>query len=138
MSSPESISYDPRSVSFGRRIRVRAMVAAARLLATRSPQRIRKVLTWLHRGTRPATYEEACDARQAVVSVSLACAGREGCLLRSLATTLLCRSYGQWPTWCLGARRLAPFYAHAWVDVDGVMVGEDYPDGYFRTFFTVP
>ncbi|MFC0111913.1 lasso peptide biosynthesis B2 protein [Kibdelosporangium aridum] len=138
MSSPESISYDPRSVSFGRRIRVRAMVAAARLLATRSPQRIRKVLAWLHRDVRPATYEEACDARHAVVSVSLACAGREGCLLRSLATILLCRSYGHWPTWCLGARRLAPFYAHAWVEVDGVMVGEDYPDGYFRTFFTVP
>ena len=138
MSSPESISYDPRSVSFGRRVRVRVVVVAARLLATRSPRRIRKVLSWLHRGTRPATYEEACEARQAVVSVSLACAGREGCLLRSLATILLCRSYGQWPTWCLGARRLAPFYAHAWVEVDGVMVGEDYPTDYFRTLFTVP
>lgn len=138
MSSPESISHDPRSVSFGRRIRVRAMVAAARLLATRSPQHIRKVLAWLRPGARPATYEEARDARQAVVSVSLACAGREGCLLRSLATTLLCRSYGQWPTWCVGARRLAPFYAHAWVEVDGVAVGEDYPADYFRTFFTVP
>jgi hypothetical protein len=114
------------------------MVAAARLLATRSPQHIRKVLAWLRQGARPATYEEARDARQAVVSVSLACAGREGCLLRSLATTLLCRSYGQWPTWCVGARRLAPFYAHAWVEVDGEAVGEDYPAGYFRKFFTVP
>ncbi|MGH4009146.1 MAG: lasso peptide biosynthesis B2 protein [Pseudonocardiaceae bacterium] len=138
MASPEAISHDPRSVSFGRRIWVRTMVAAARLLSTRSPQRILKVLTWLHRGTRPATYEEACNARQAVVSVSLACAGREGCLARSLATALLCRSYGYWPTWCLGARRLAPFYAHAWVEVEGVMVGEDYPSDYFRTFFTVP
>jgi hypothetical protein len=113
-------------------------VAAARLLSTRSPQRIRAVLTRLHRGARPATYAEACEARQAVVSVSLACAGREGCLIRSLATTLLCRSSGYWPTWCLGARRLAPFYAHAWVEVDGVMIGEDYPADYFRTFFTVP
>ena len=114
------------------------MVATARLLSTRSPQRIRKVLTRLRRGTRPATYEEARTARQAVVSVSLACAGREGCLVRSLATVLLCRSYGHWPTWCLGARRLAPFYAHAWVEVGGVMIGEDYPSDYFRTFFTVP
>ncbi len=138
MDSLEAISHDPRSVSFGRRIRVRTMVAAARLLSTRTPQRIRKVLTRLHRGTRPATYEEASNARQAVVSVSLACAGREGCLVRSLATTLLCRSHGHWPTWCLGARRLAPFYAHAWVEVDGVMIGEDYPPDYFRTFFTVP
>jgi hypothetical protein len=138
MASPEAISYDPRSVSLGHRIRVRTMVAAARLLSIRSPQRIRKVLTRLSRGTRPATYEEACNARQAVVSVSLACAGREGCLVRSLATTLLCRSHGYWPTWCLGARRLPPFYAHAWVEVDGVMIGEDYPADYFRKFFTVP
>ncbi|HEV2784068.1 MAG TPA: lasso peptide biosynthesis B2 protein [Actinophytocola sp.] len=137
MSSPEAISYDPRSVPFGRRIRVRAAVAAARLLATRPPQRIRAVLTRLRRGARPATYAEASSARQAVVSVSLACAGREACLVRSLATALLCRSYGHWPTWCVGARRLAPFYAHAWVEVDGVMVGEDYPADYFRTFFTV-
>lgn len=138
MASPEAIAYDPRSVSFGRRIRVRTVVAAARLLATRSPQRIRTVLTRLHRGTRPASYAEVQTARQAVVSVSLACAGREGCLVRSLATALLCRSYGHWPTWCLGARRLAPFHAHAWVEADGVMIGEDYPSDYFRTFFTVP
>jgi hypothetical protein len=138
MASPEAIFHDPRAVPFVRRMRVRVLVVAARLLATRSPRRIRAVLTWLRRGARPATREEASTARQAVVSVSLACAGREGCLVRSLATVLLCRSYGYWPTWCLGARRLAPFYAHAWVAVDGVMIGEDYPDDYFRTFFTVP
>lgn len=138
MASPEAIFHDPHAVPFGRRMRVRAMVVAARLLSTRSPKRIRTVLTWLRRGARPATGVEAADARQAVVSVSLACAGREGCLIRSLATVLLCRSYGCWPTWCLGARRLAPFYAHAWVEVDDVMIGEDYPRDYFRTFFTVP
>jgi Transglutaminase-like superfamily len=137
MASPEAIAHDPRSVPFGRRILVRAAVAAARLLATRSPRRIRGVLTRLRRGARPATREEASDARRAVVAVSLACAGREGCLARSLATVLLCRSRGYWPTWCLGARRLAPFYAHAWVEVDGVMIGEDYPAEYFRTFFVV-
>jgi hypothetical protein len=137
MASPEAISYDPRSVPFGHRIRVRAAVAAARMLSTRSPGRIRAVLTRLRRGARPATYAEASAARHAVVSVSVACAGREGCLIRSLATVLLCRSSGCWPTWCLGARRLAPFYAHAWVEADGVMIGEDYPADYFRTFFTV-
>lgn len=138
MASPEAIAYDPRSVPFGRRVRVRTMVAAAWLLSTRSPRRIHEVLTRLRRGARPATYQEACDARHAVVSVSLACAGREGCLIRSLATALLCRSHGYWPTWCVGARRLAPFYAHAWVEVDDIVVGEDYPPDYFRTFFTVP
>jgi Transglutaminase-like superfamily len=138
MDSSEAISYDPRSVPFGRRVRVRTAVAAARLLSTRSPRRIYEVLTRLRRGARPATYQEAWNARQAVVSVSLACAGREGCLVRSLATALLCRSHGYWPTWCLGARRLAPFYAHAWIEVGGAMIGEDYPADYFRTFFTVP
>jgi hypothetical protein len=138
MGSPESIFHDPRAVPLVRRMRVRAVVVAARLLSTRSPKRIRAVLTWLRRGARPATRDEATDARQTVVSVSLACAGREGCLIRSLATVLLCRSAGYWPTWCLGARRLAPFYAHAWVEVDGAMIGEDCPDDYFRTFFTVP
>jgi len=138
MASPEAIFHDPRAVPFGRRMRVRVAVVAARLLATRSPKRIRAVLTWSRRGARPATSGEASDARQAVVAVSLACAGREGCLIRSLATVLLCRSYGYWPTWCLGARRLAPFSAHAWVEADGVMIGEDYPRDYFRTFFTVP
>lgn len=138
MSSPEAIFHDPKAVSFGSRARVRVAVAAARLLSTRSPQRIRAVLTRLSRGARPATLQEAGDARHAVVSVSLACAGREGCLLRSLATVLLCRSHGHWPTWCLGARRLAPFYAHAWIEAEGVMVGEEYPADYFQTFFTVP
>ena len=52
--------------------------------------------------------------------------------------TLLCRVRGQWPTWCVGARRLPPFAAHAWVEADGIMVGEDYPPDYFRTLFTVP
>lgn len=138
MASPEAISYDPRSVPFGLRLRVRAAVLAARLLATQPPARLRRVLTRLRVGARPATYAEAAAARHSVVSVSLACAGREGCLIRSLATVLLCRSSGYWPVWCLGARRLAPFYAHAWIEVDGVMVGETYPADYFQTFFTVP
>jgi hypothetical protein len=71
------------------------------------------------------------------VAVSLHCAAREGCLARSLATVLLCRLRGGWPTWCVGARRLPPFAAHAWVEADGVMVGEDHPTDYFRTLFTV-
>ena len=36
------------------------------------------------------------------------------------------------------ARRLPPFAAHAWVEADGVMVGEDYPPDYFRILLTVP
>jgi len=138
MSMPEAVFHQPRAVPFPRRVVVRLTVGAARLLATRSPRRIRTVLGWLHRGARPATFEQAKSARDSVVAVSLVCAAREGCVPRSLATILLCRLHGHWPTWCVGARRLPPFAAHAWVEADGVMVDEDYPPDYFRTLFTVP
>jgi hypothetical protein len=138
MSMPEAVFYQPRAVPFPRRVVVRLMVGTARLLATRSPHRIRAVLGWLRRGTKPATFEQAKAARDDVVAVSLVCAAREGCVPRSLATILLCRLRGQWPTWCVGARRLPPFAAHAWVEADGIMVDEDYPPDYFRTLFTVP
>jgi hypothetical protein len=138
MSVPEAILYQPRSVPFRRRLVARAAVGAARLLATRSPARIRAVLCWLRRGARPATVEQARRARDTVVAVSLTCAAREGCVARSLATVLLCRLHGQWPSWCVGVRRVPPFAAHAWVEAGGVPVGEDYPPDYFRTLLTVP
>ncbi|MEV3992326.1 lasso peptide biosynthesis B2 protein [Streptomyces sp. NPDC049837] len=138
MSTPEAIFHRPRSVPFRRRVLVRLVVGVARLLATQRPRRIRTVLDRLRRGARPATVEETRAARDAVVAVSLACGGREGCLPRSLATALLCRLHGQWPTWCVGARRLPPFGAHAWVEAEGVPVGEEYPPDYFRPLLTVP
>ena len=138
MSMPEAVFHQPRSVPFPRRIATYLAVGGARLLATRSPRRIRAVLGWLRNGARPVTFDQAKVARDAVVAVSLVCAAREGCLARSLATVLLCRLRGRWPTWCVGARRLPPFAAHAWVEADGIMVGEDYPPDYFRTLLSVP
>jgi hypothetical protein len=133
----QAISYHPRSVPLPRRIVAYLVIAAARLLAVQPPRRIRKVLGWLRRGARPAGLEEARAARSTIVAVSLACAGPEGCLLRSLSTVLLCRLNGCWPAWCVGARRVPPFGAHAWVEADGVPVDEEYPPDYFRKFFTV-
>jgi len=138
MSMPEAVFHQPRSVPLLPRMVTYLAVGGARLLATRSPRRIRAVLGWLRNGARPATFDEAKAARDAVVAVSLVCAAREGCLARSLATVLLCRLRGRWPTWCVGARRLPPFAAHAWVEADGIMVGEDYPPDYFRTLLSVP
>jgi hypothetical protein len=138
MSTPESIYVNPRSVPLRRRAVAHLAVGAARLIATQSPGRIRTMLDWLRRGSEPASFEQTKTARDTVVAVSLTCAGREGCLPRSLATILLCRVQGQWPTWCVGARRFPPFGAHAWVEVDGLPVDEDYPPDYFRKFFTVP
>jgi hypothetical protein len=138
MSTPEALFHHPRAVPLPRRVMAYLAVAAARLLATQSPRRIRTILGWLRRGARPATFEQAKGARDSVVAVSLICAAREGCVPRSLATILLCRLRGQWPTWCVGARRMPPFAAHAWVEAEGTLVGEDYPPDYFRTLFTVP
>ena len=137
MTAPEALVHQPRSVPLPRRLLAYGVVGAARLLATRSPAQIKRVLGGLRRGARPATFAEAKAARDSVVAVSLTCAAREGCLPRSLATVLLCRLHGSWPAWCVGARRLPPFAAHAWVEAGGVMVDEDYPPDYFRTLFRV-
>jgi hypothetical protein len=137
VTAPEALVHQPRSVPLPRRLLAYGVVGAARLLATRSPAQIKRVLGGLRRGARPATFAEAKAARDSVVAVSLTCAAREGCLPRSLATVLLCRLHGSWPAWCVGARRLPPFAAHAWVEAGGVMVDEDYPPDYFRTLFRV-
>jgi len=138
VTRPEAVSHRPGSVPLPRRLLAYAVIAVARLLATRSPRQIKTVLGRLRTGARPATYEEAKAARDTIVAVSLTCAAREGCLPRSLATVLLCRLQGRWPTWCVGVRRLPPFGAHAWVEAEGAMVDEDYPPDYFRPLFRVP
>ncbi|MFG3114262.1 lasso peptide biosynthesis B2 protein [Streptomyces sp. NPDC048197] len=111
-------------------------VAAARLLAKANPARLRRILEFARRGARPATADQALAAREAVVSVSLRCAG-QGCLQRSLATALLCRLRGAWPTWCTGVRT-HPFAAHAWVEAEGHPVGEPHPKGHFKPLIAVP
>ncbi|GAB3972184.1 hypothetical protein GCM10029978_048780 [Actinoallomurus acanthiterrae] len=111
-------------------------VAAAQVIARRPPARIRAVLAVARRGARPATAAQAKAARDAVIAVSLSCAG-EGCLPRSIATALLCRLRGTWPTWRTGVR-LHPFFAHAWVEADGHPIDEPYPPGYHTPTITVP
>ncbi|MFI6348836.1 lasso peptide biosynthesis B2 protein [Streptomyces sp. NPDC050560] len=110
-------------------------VGAAHLLSRRSPERIRGTLAYARTGARPATERQARQARDAVVAVSISCAG-EGCLPRSIATALLCRMHGTWPTWRTGVH-LYPFSAHAWVEADGVAVGEPHPPGYYSPTLTV-
>ncbi|WP_156757307.1 lasso peptide biosynthesis B2 protein [Actinokineospora pegani] len=112
----------------------RVAVGLARVLAGRNPERIRAVLDRFARGARPATYAEARRARQVVLTVSTRCCGDNACLPRSLATALLCRAGGHWPTWSAGVVAAPPFTAHAWVEAEGRMVDE-YVDG--TTFTTL-
>lgn len=118
-----------------RRLPALACVAVAHLLARQSPHRIHRVLLALRRGARQASYEQAAAARRDVTGASIRCAGRY-CLQRSLATTLLCRLRGSWPTWHTGVRS-APFAAHAWVSVDGRPVEEPDDTSTYQPIITI-
>ena len=136
MTTPSSLSR-PTGVPLRRRIAARLAVALATPLARLKPATLRRVLSHLRRGARPAGYDNAKAARDAVLAVSLRCLGPQGCLPRSVAVALLCRMSGTWPTWCAGVRVMPPFGAHAWVEADGVPVDENLPAQYFRPVMTV-
>ncbi|WP_280458905.1 lasso peptide biosynthesis B2 protein [Nocardia carnea] len=119
-----SLGGDGAAAVGDRRPAARWAVRAARLLVRLPPNRIEWVLRQLRRGSRPASYDDAESWRRQVVAVSPDAAGRFGCLVRSVATTLLGRRYGAWTTWCVGVRTELPFAAHAWVEAEGKLVGE--------------
>ncbi|MEU6588545.1 lasso peptide biosynthesis B2 protein [Streptomyces sp. NPDC046881] len=135
MSIPVALSRRPR-LPLHRRLWPLFIVAISRLLARLRPSRLRWVLEHARRGAEPATAEQTGKALRDVVAVSMRCAG-QACLQRSIATALLCRSRGVWPTWCTGVRT-SPFAAHAWVEAEGEMIGEPYPAGHYRPLITVP
>lgn len=134
MTTPVTAEQSVR-LPWRRQVGPRAAVGLARLLVLLPPARLGRLLTVLSRGTVPAGYPQAARARQAAVSVSARCAGL-GCLQRSVATVLMCRARGRWADWCTGFRTL-PFAAHAWVEADGVPVGEPGELGVFRTVLAV-
>jgi hypothetical protein len=113
----------------------RAAVVLGRLLSRLPPRRLSATLTILRRGARPATYEQASRARGAVVRSSATCSGN-GCLPRSIATALLCRCEGAWPTWRVGVMT-GPFAAHAWVEAEDRIVDEPPGIDSFRVLMTV-
>ncbi|QIS10461.1 lasso peptide biosynthesis B2 protein [Nocardia arthritidis] len=116
----------------------RFIIVVATVLTYLPPYRIRQILMVVRRGAHPASHESAVAARNAVVAVSMRCAGRDGCLVRSLSTVLLCRFFGQWPTWCIGVQNLPPFGAHAWVEAEGKLVNELVPYDYLSRLIVVP
>ncbi|MBB6347667.1 lasso peptide biosynthesis B2 protein [Nonomuraea muscovyensis] len=133
--SVSMVPADRPGLPWRRRLPALAAVAAAHLIARLPPARIRAVLTFARRGAAPAAAEQARAARDAVIAVSLSCAG-EGCLPRSIAAALLCRLRGSWPTWCAGIR-VHPFGAHAWIEADGHPVDEP-PHHYQVTIVIAP
>ncbi|MCU1605287.1 MAG: hypothetical protein JWP46_1752 [Modestobacter sp.] len=131
------MALEPRpSVPTGARMAGRITVTAAWGLCLLRPRHLCRALQTARRGSVAATHDQALAARRAVVAVSTHCAG-QGCLRRSVATALLCRLQGTWPTWCTGVRP-EPFRAHAWVEADGRAVGEPHPAGYYTVILSVP
>ncbi len=135
VSTQAALPKKPGAVSIGRRVICWWITIAARGLAMLPPRWIRSVLDIVSARARPASYAEAKTARDTVTTVSLRCAG-PGCLPRSIATALLCRLHGAWPTWRVGVRT-TPFSAHAWVEAEGRPVDEPPGTNRFHVLMTV-
>lgn len=109
----------------------------ARGLTRLPPGQLRRVMEALAAGTRPAGYQQTLAALETVTAVSRTCRDPAGCLPRAVATALLCRVSGRWPTWRTGVRAAGSFAAHAWVEADGLTVGESFPPGTYQPVITV-
>ncbi|MFI5805384.1 lasso peptide biosynthesis B2 protein [Streptomyces sp. NPDC051561] len=105
-------------------LKLRTAIALALLLARLKPGMLRKLLTRLSAGARPASYDRTLETYDRVVATSRKCAGWYGCLPRSIAIALACRMSGTWPNWHAGVRNAPPFQPHAWVAAEGRTVGE--------------
>lgn len=103
-------------------------VAVARRMVKLPPARLTAALVRFRGSAPAASYAEAKQARDTVLATSVRCCGRKACLVRSVATVLLCRAHGRWATWCSGILTAPPFTAHAWIEADGVAVDE-FADG---------
>lgn len=104
------------------RIRTRLAVCLAFLLTFLPPHVLAILLRRVMKGAAPADLGATARVRAHVCAMSERCAG-QGCLQRSIAVVLLCRLAGTAPVWKTGYR-VAPFAAHAWVEVAGEPVSE--------------
>lgn len=122
-------------LGWGPSLRARVAVGIAFGVCLASPRSLQTLLTLLTKYSRPPSAREVLKWRNEVVGVSPRCAG-EGCLQRSVAVMVLARLSGASPTWKTGIRS-SPFVAHAWVEVDGLPVGEPEVVKAFRTTLEV-
>ncbi|MFE3577922.1 lasso peptide biosynthesis B2 protein [Streptomyces vinaceus] len=76
---------------------------------------------------RAATAYEATVAHAAVRRAALGWPGRAACLEESLGAYLAAALTGRRVRWVLGAR-FTPHGAHAWIEAEGVIIGQDEAD----------
>ena len=87
------------------------------------PKKLSEVIEKLSKNTRKALPKEVESWRTSINSVNVRCAGN-GCLQRSVAVMLRGIIARRTPDWVSGFQ-VSPFIAHAWVEVDGIPIGEE-------------
>lgn len=103
-------------------------------LSVNSPAELQRQLSRRYLELGPASRKETEYALAAVIKADRQLRGRY-CLQRSLAAFLFsARLYARKPTLIVGAR-IEPFIAHAWLEADGQVVGEQNPGDYLMELF---
>lgn len=87
------------------------------------PKKLSEVIEKLSKNTRKALPKEVDSWRTSINSINVRCAGN-GCLQRSVAVMLRGIIARRTPDWVSGFQ-VSPFIAHAWVEVDGIPIGEE-------------
>lgn len=87
------------------------------------PKKLSEVIEKLSKNTRKALPKEVESWRTSINSINVRCAGN-GCLQRSVAVMLRGIIARRTPEWVSGFQ-VSPFIAHAWVEVDGIPIGEE-------------
>ena len=87
------------------------------------PKKLSEVIEKLSKNTRMALPKEVESWRTSINSINVRCAGN-GCLQRSVAVMLRGIIARRTPDWVSGFQ-VSPFIAHAWVEVDGIPIGEE-------------
>lgn len=93
-------------------------------MVNRTPGFVEKILVFLTKNKQMATMEEAENARNSICVVSKKCRNQDRCIKRSIASFVMLWLQGRKASWCTGYA-LAPFRAHAWIEVGGVPVNEN-------------
>lgn len=88
-----------------------------------SPSLIEKILGILAKHKEIAEIDQAKRARDSICAVSKKCRNQDRCIKRSLATFFMLWIQGKMCSWCTGYT-MNPFRSHAWVEVNGIPVGE--------------
>ena len=122
MSSPVRMEQRTK-LSVKNKIRALFCANVSFFLIKLPPKKLSEVIEKLSKNTRKALPKEVESWRTSINSINVRCAGN-GCLQRSVAVMLRGIIARRTPDWVSGFQ-VSPFIAHAWVEVDGIPIGEE-------------